>query len=142
MAEEIRDFLVNSVSKTGGHLGASLGTVELNRAMHFIYDTPQDRIVWDAFATVMRAASSSFPNSASLLGSRSPAFKTPDWMWPCRYSNTRLYFAVACAGTGSGGGASLIAVLRGPAMHYPFLIRGAPALGLTLWFVDIHYNSA
>ena len=47
VAEEIRDFLVNSVSKTGGHLGASLGTVELTLAMHFVYDTPQDRIVWD-----------------------------------------------------------------------------------------------
>ncbi len=47
VAEEIRDFLVTSVSKTGGHLGASLGTVELTLAMHYVYDTPQDRIVWD-----------------------------------------------------------------------------------------------
>jgi 1-deoxy-D-xylulose-5-phosphate synthase len=47
LAEEIRDFLVTSVSKTGGHLGASLGTVELTLAMHYVYQTPQDRIVWD-----------------------------------------------------------------------------------------------
>src|ERR1035438_4484437 len=47
LAEEIRDFLVTSVSKTGGHLGASLGTVEMTLAMHYVYNTPQDRIVWD-----------------------------------------------------------------------------------------------
>jgi 1-deoxy-D-xylulose-5-phosphate synthase len=47
VAEELRDFLVTSVSKTGGHLGASLGAVELTLAMHYVYDTPDDRIVWD-----------------------------------------------------------------------------------------------
>ncbi|MGH7739997.1 MAG: 1-deoxy-D-xylulose-5-phosphate synthase [bacterium] len=47
VAEELRDFLVTSVSETGGHLGASLGAVEMTLAMHYVYDTPQDRIVWD-----------------------------------------------------------------------------------------------
>jgi 1-deoxy-D-xylulose-5-phosphate synthase len=47
VAEELRDFLVTSVSKTGGHLGSSLGSVELTLALHYVYDTPQDRIVWD-----------------------------------------------------------------------------------------------
>ncbi len=47
VAEEIRDFLITSVSKTGGHLGASLGAVELTLALHYVYDTPRDRIVWD-----------------------------------------------------------------------------------------------
>ncbi len=47
VAEELRDFLVSSVSQTGGHLGASLGAVEMTLAMHYVYDTPQDRIVWD-----------------------------------------------------------------------------------------------
>ncbi len=47
VAEELRDFLVTAVSKTGGHLGASLGATELTLAMHYVYDTPQDRIVWD-----------------------------------------------------------------------------------------------
>ncbi len=47
VAEELRDFLVTAVAKTGGHLGASLGAVELTLAMHYVYDTPQDRIVWD-----------------------------------------------------------------------------------------------
>ena len=47
VAEELRDFLVTSVSQTGGHLGASLGAVELTLALHYAYETPQDRIVWD-----------------------------------------------------------------------------------------------
>jgi 1-deoxy-D-xylulose-5-phosphate synthase len=47
IAEELRDFLVTSVAKTGGHLGSSLGAVELTLALHYVYDTPQDRIVWD-----------------------------------------------------------------------------------------------
>jgi len=47
VARELRDFLVTSVSETGGHLGSSLGAVELTLAMHYVYDTPNDRIVWD-----------------------------------------------------------------------------------------------
>jgi len=47
VAEELRDFLVTSVAQTGGHLGSSMGAVELTLAMHYVYDTPQDRIVWD-----------------------------------------------------------------------------------------------
>lgn len=44
---EIREFLIDSVAKTGGHLGAGLGTVELAVAMHYAFNTPTDRIVWD-----------------------------------------------------------------------------------------------
>lgn len=47
LAEELRSFLVNSVSATGGHLSSNLGTVELTIALHYIFDTPNDRIVWD-----------------------------------------------------------------------------------------------
>ncbi len=47
LAEEIRDFLVSAVAKTGGHLGPNLGAVELTIALHYVFDTPQDRIVWD-----------------------------------------------------------------------------------------------
>jgi len=47
LADEIRDFLVQSVSKTGGHLAPSLGTVELTLALHYVYQTPIDRLVWD-----------------------------------------------------------------------------------------------
>ena len=47
LAKELREFLVESVSKTGGHLSSNLGTVELTIALHYIYDTPQDKLVWD-----------------------------------------------------------------------------------------------
>jgi 1-deoxy-D-xylulose-5-phosphate synthase len=44
---EVRDFLVDSVSKTGGHLGAGLGAVELTVALHYVFNTPEDKLVWD-----------------------------------------------------------------------------------------------
>ncbi|MDI6779190.1 MAG: 1-deoxy-D-xylulose-5-phosphate synthase [Bacteroidota bacterium] len=47
LSEEIRDFLVDHISKTGGHLSASLGTVELTLALHYVFDTPTDKLVWD-----------------------------------------------------------------------------------------------
>ena len=47
LAQELRQFLIESVSQTGGHLSSNLGTVELTIALHFVFDTPHDRIVWD-----------------------------------------------------------------------------------------------
>ena len=47
LAEEIRQFLVTTVSKTGGHLGPNLGVVELTLALHRVFDSPRDRILWD-----------------------------------------------------------------------------------------------
>ena len=47
LATELRAFVLESVSKTGGHLSSNLGTVELTIALHYVFDTPEDRIVWD-----------------------------------------------------------------------------------------------
>ena len=47
LSQELRDFLVNSVSKTGGHLSSNLGTVELTVALHYVFQTPYDRLIWD-----------------------------------------------------------------------------------------------
>ena len=47
LADELRAFVLDSVSKTGGHLSSNLGTVELTIALHYVFDTPEDRIVWD-----------------------------------------------------------------------------------------------
>jgi 1-deoxy-D-xylulose-5-phosphate synthase len=47
LAHELRDYVLNSVSKTGGHLSSNLGTVELTIALHYVFNTPHDRIVWD-----------------------------------------------------------------------------------------------
>ena len=46
-AKELRDFLVESVAKTGGHLSSNLGTVELTVALHYVFNTPHDQLVWD-----------------------------------------------------------------------------------------------
>lgn len=47
LADEVRAHILNSVSKTGGHLSSNLGTVEMTIALHYVYDTPRDRLVWD-----------------------------------------------------------------------------------------------
>src|SRR5476649_2661739 len=47
LAQELRQFLIQSVSTRGGHFAAGLGTVELTIALHYVYDTPGDKLVWD-----------------------------------------------------------------------------------------------
>ncbi len=47
LAAELRQFTIETVSRTGGHLAAGLGTVELTIALHYVFDTPEDRLVWD-----------------------------------------------------------------------------------------------
>jgi len=47
LAEELRAFLLDSVAKTGGHLSSNLGTIELTLALHYVFATPEDRLVWD-----------------------------------------------------------------------------------------------
>ncbi len=47
LVDEIRDYLVDTISKIGGHLGASLGVTELTVALHYVFDTPTDKIIWD-----------------------------------------------------------------------------------------------
>lgn len=47
LADELRSYLIQSVAKTGGHLSSNLGTVELTVALHYVFNTPYDRVVWD-----------------------------------------------------------------------------------------------
>ncbi|MFZ6800605.1 1-deoxy-D-xylulose-5-phosphate synthase [Undibacterium sp. Di24W] len=47
LADELRHYVIESVSKTGGHLSSNLGTVELTIALHYVFNTPEDRLVWD-----------------------------------------------------------------------------------------------
>lgn len=47
LASEIRDYLINSVTVTGGHLASNLGAVELTIALHYVFDSPDDKIIWD-----------------------------------------------------------------------------------------------
>jgi len=47
LASELREFILDSVANTGGHLASNLGTIELTIALHRIFDTPDDQIIWD-----------------------------------------------------------------------------------------------
>src|SRR5262245_54894343 len=47
VAAELRQYLIDTVSQMGGHFAAGLGTVELTVALHYVFDTPNDRLVWD-----------------------------------------------------------------------------------------------
>ena len=47
LAAEIRERLIDVCSRTGGHIGAGLGVVELTIALHYVFDTPADKLVWD-----------------------------------------------------------------------------------------------
>src|SRR5436309_3208609 len=47
LGHELRAFILDSVAATGGHLSSNLGTVELTIALHYVFDTPRDRIIWD-----------------------------------------------------------------------------------------------
>ena len=47
LADELRAYVLDSVSRTGGHLSSNLGTVELTIALHYVFNTPHDRLVWD-----------------------------------------------------------------------------------------------
>ena len=47
LCKDIRTFLIDSLSKTGGHLSSNLGVVELTVALHKVFDSPQDKIIWD-----------------------------------------------------------------------------------------------
>ena len=47
LAQEIRDFILQNVSQTGGHLASNLGTVELTMALHLVLDFPVDKLIWD-----------------------------------------------------------------------------------------------
>src|SRR3970282_3038698 len=47
LAEEVRTRIIETVATTGGHLGGPLGTVELAVALHYVFDSPRDKIVWD-----------------------------------------------------------------------------------------------
>src|SRR5213079_1624862 len=47
VADEIRQYILETMSRVGGHTGASLGAVELAVALHYAFDTPRDRLVWD-----------------------------------------------------------------------------------------------
>ena len=57
VADELRSETISAVSVTGGHLGAGLGVVELTVALHAVFDTPRDKIIWDVGISAIRTRS-------------------------------------------------------------------------------------
>jgi hypothetical protein len=65
LAAELRQETIDAVSVTGGHLGAGLGVIELTVALHYLFDTPRDRVIWDAIASARYARGADSPVSPS-----------------------------------------------------------------------------
>jgi len=75
VTHELRAYLVETMARTGGHFAANLGTVELATVLHYVFDTPRDRLVWDVATRPIRtrfspAAATGWAASASRAGSR------------------------------------------------------------------------
>jgi len=100
LAQEIRDFLVDAVAKTGGHLGPNLGVVELTIALHRVFDSPRDAIVWDTghqsyvhkMLTGRREAFTSLRQSDGMSGYPSRAESEHDWV-ENSHASTALSYA-------------------------------------------------
>ncbi len=72
LAEELRRETIEAVSVTGGHLGAGLGVVELTVALHYVFDTPRDRIIWDV-------GHQTYPHKISHRPARPYPHPAPGW---------------------------------------------------------------
>ena len=115
LAAELRDFLVESVSRSTGHFAAGLGTVELTVALHYLYNTPDDRIVWDV-------GHQSYPHKI-LTGRRDQIHTVRKWQgispFPKRQESDYDTFGVGHAGTSIGAalGMSIAARAAGIQRH-------------------------
>ncbi len=100
LAEEIREFLVHSVSRTGGHLGPNLGVVELTIALHRVFDSPRDAILWDTghqtyvhkILTGRREGFTHLRQAGGLSGYPSRAESQHDWI-ENSHASTALSYA-------------------------------------------------
>ena len=98
LANELREYLVQSVSQSAGHFAAGLGALELTVALHYLYDTPEDRLVWDV-------GHQSYPHKI-LTGRRDQMHTVRKWggitPFPKRTENEFDSFGVGHAGTSIG----------------------------------------
>ena len=108
VARELRRYLVESVSRSGGHFAAGLGALELTIALHYLYDTPHDRIVWDV-------GHQSYPHKI-LTGRRDQMHSVRKWggisPFPKRSESPYDTFGVGHAGTSIGAAAGMAIAAR------------------------------
>lgn len=125
LAAEIREFVVQAVSVTGGHLGPNLGAVELTLAIHRVFDSPKDAILWDTghqsyvhkLVTGRREAFAGLRQSGGLSGYPSRSESEHDWV-ENSHASTILSYAhgLATAVGQSGSGRKVVAVIGDGAM--------------------------
>ena len=81
VAAELRQFLINTIAHCGGHFAAGLGTVELTVVLHYLFDTPDDKIIWDV-------GHQAYPPQGTDRAQGSPAFN-PSNRWSPSFSFTQ-----------------------------------------------------
>ncbi len=131
VAQELRQFLLTSVAQTGGHLASNLGTVELAIALHHVFDTPRDRLVWDV-------GHQCYPHK--ILTGRSGAMRTIRQMggisgFPCRSESEYDTFGTAHSSTSVSAmlGMAHAVRLRGE-KHYCIAVIGDGAMSAGIAF--------
>ncbi|HVM04542.1 MAG TPA: 1-deoxy-D-xylulose-5-phosphate synthase [Acidimicrobiales bacterium] len=138
LAAEIREFIVQAVSVTGGHLGSNLGAVELTLALHRVFDSPRDIILWDTghqayvhkIVTGRRDAFATLRQSGGLSGYPSRAESEHDWV-ENSHASTILSYAhgIATAVDGTGANRRIVAVVGDGSMTGGMAFEGLNNLG-------------
>ncbi|MDP8992473.1 MAG: 1-deoxy-D-xylulose-5-phosphate synthase [Actinomycetota bacterium] len=138
LAAEIREFVVQAVSVTGGHLGPNLGVVELTLAIHRIFDSPRDAILWDTghqayvhkIVTGRREAFATLRQGGGLSGYPSRSESEHDWV-ENSHASTILSYAhgLATAVQQSGSDRKVVAVIGDGAMTGGMAFEGLNNLG-------------
>jgi 1-deoxy-D-xylulose-5-phosphate synthase len=139
LAQELRSFLIDTVSRTGGHLAAGLGVVELTIALHYVFNTPEDRLVWDV-------GHQAYPHKI-LTGRRSrmPSLRQRSGLsgFPKRTESRYDTFGVGHSSTSVGAALGMViaAGLKGQA-HKVVAVIGDGALGAGMAFEALNHAGA
>jgi 1-deoxy-D-xylulose-5-phosphate synthase len=127
LAQEVREFLVDSISKTGGHFGANLGVVELTLALHKVFDSPRDRLVWDVghqayVHKILTGRRQDFPTLRKYKGMAG---------FPRRHESNHDHFGVGHASTSisAGLGMAVARDLQGDDYHVVSIIGDGALTG-------------
>src|SRR5438270_5750713 len=138
LASEIRAFIVNAVSATGGHLGSNLGVVELTFALHRVFDSPRDILLWDTghqayvhkILTGRREGFSQLRQAGGLSGYPSRRESEHDWV-ENSHASTILSYAhgVATAVHQSGADRKVVAIIGDGSMTGGMAFEGLNNLG-------------
>ncbi|MGH9154825.1 MAG: 1-deoxy-D-xylulose-5-phosphate synthase [Acidimicrobiales bacterium] len=138
LAGEIREFVVQSVAVTGGHLGSNLGAVELTLALHRVFDSPRDILLWDTghqayvhkIITGRREAFATLRQEGGLSGYPSRAESPHDWIENSHASTVLSYaHGLAVAADGSSTDRRVVAVIGDGAMTGGMAFEGLNNLG-------------